>query len=80
MPCGFTCNVHAICFISRSGNLTGIRFLPPLLFGSSSSVMTQTSTGTHAYAHLWSLLGRQLDIKLHPDTEALHKVRKQLAR
>lgn len=42
---------------------------------ASLIVTAKTSTGSHAQAQLWSLLGRQLNTKLHPDTEALHQVR-----
>lgn len=34
----------------------------------------KTVAGAHAFAQLWSLLGRQLDTELRPETEALHLV------
>ena len=34
----------------------------------------KTAAGAHAFAQLWSLLGRRLDTELRPETEALHLV------
>lgn len=39
-------------------------------------LVKKTAAGPHAFAQLWSLLGRQLDRELRPETEALHVVRK----
>ncbi|CAN0174286.1 unnamed protein product, partial [Ectocarpus fasciculatus] len=38
------------------------------------ALMPATAAGAHAYSQLWSLLGRQLDKELRPDTQDLHQV------
>ncbi|CAM9492716.1 unnamed protein product [Laminaria digitata] len=48
--------------------------LPGVHDNHRREVRRPTVSGTQSYAQLWSLLGRQLDTALRPDTEALHQV------